>query len=123
MSAIGLSNRQHYDPRLRVIPLAARGLFLSLKSELARMPGGAFCMGQRAATIAEVARLVSAPEAEVEAGLQILLEVQLLCRRAADGALMLHSDREDNQAATARRNGALGGRPRQGETSDEARVR
>src|SRR5690242_8558554 len=111
------------DPRLRVIPLGARGLFLSLEPELARMPDRAFCMGQRAATVAEIALLVSAPEAEVEAHLPILLEAQLLCRRMSDGALMLPSDCRDDQAMAARHNGALGGRPRRGETSDEARLR
>jgi hypothetical protein len=117
------ASRRCYDARLRVIPLGARGLFLSLEHELAQMPDCAFCMGQRAATVAEIALLVSAPEAEVEAYLPILLEVQLLCRRMTDGALMLPGDCQDSQATAARRNGARGGRPRQGETSDEARLR
>jgi hypothetical protein len=111
------------DPRLRVIPLGARALFVLVADMLEQFPERAFCLGSRPASVAEISLLVSAPETEVETHLKTLIEFGLLIRRATDGALMRSEIPPADEASAARQNGSLGGRPRSGETSDEARTR
>jgi hypothetical protein len=111
------------DPRLRIIPLGARALFILFADALELFPERAFCIGDRPASVAEMALLVSAPETEVQTHLETLLQVELLKRRANDGALMLAEIPSFDHAITARQNGSQGGRPRCGETAEQARSR
>jgi hypothetical protein len=111
------------DPRLRIIPLGARALFILLAEALEQLPGRAFCLGNRPGSTAEIALMVSASETEVETHLESLLECQLLIRRATDGALTMPEMPAADHATAARQNGGLGGRPRSGETSEQARAR
>lgn len=117
------------DPRMRLLPLAARALWLLLAEALAGMPSpGEFRIGGKPLGSArEVSMLVSCAgtddETQIETHLQTLLETGLL-RRLPDGALALP---EPAPAAvrtrTAQENGRCGGRPRRGETAEEARLR
>jgi hypothetical protein len=111
------------DPRLRVAPLGARALFILLADTLEGLPQRAFCLGNRPASTAEIAMWIAAPETEVETHLKTLIEFGLLTRRSSDGALMMPEAIPVDQASSARQNGALGGRPRNGETPEEARNR
>jgi hypothetical protein len=111
------------DPRLRLLPLGARALFVLLVDALEQMPEHVFCLGNRPGSIEELASLVAAPQTEVETHLETLLHMNLLTRRATDGALTLPGTPTVDHATVARENGGLGGRPRKGETCEEARAR
>jgi len=111
------------DPRLRILPLGARALFLLLWDALEQLPDRVFCLGDRLGSVADIALLVSASETEVGTHLETLLGTKLLTRRVTDGALMLPVGTPAEHGAVARQNGGLGGRPRRGETAEQARAR
>jgi hypothetical protein len=67
--------------------------------------------------------LVSAPETETETHVETLLETGLLVREA-DGALAVPLPASTSRRSVAAQgNGRLGGRPRRGETAEQARLR
>jgi hypothetical protein len=112
------------DPRLRLVPLAARALWLLLADALAQMPEpGVFRLGLRVGSVREVSLLVSAEETEIETHLETLLETGLVTREA-DGALSVPLPATGSRRTVAAQgNGRLGGRPRRGETAEQARLR
>lgn len=111
------------DMRLRALPLSVRCLWLLLVDALASQPEpGVFMMGSRPGSDAEIALAVSASETEVKPALETLVAVGLLERRA-DGAIVVPDLPQARRAAQNRQNGGLGGRPRAGETADQARQR
>ena len=76
------------DPRVRLLPLAARGLLIQLAELLAAWtePGG-LRMGGRALSDREIALLVSADETEVSNILRNLVETGFVNRAETDGAV------------------------------------
>lgn len=107
------------DPRLRTLPLAVRMLFLLVAEASARMPTAGLLPFRETR---RVSLLVSAPETEVETGLETLLREGLLREEAGGLAVPMLLDLPP-RAEAARRNGAAGGRPRKGETAEAARER
>ncbi len=111
------------DFRLKTLPASVRFLWLMLVDGLAQQPEpGVFMMGSRPGSDAEIAAAVSMPETDVETGLQTLLDVGLLERRE-NGAIAVPDASQMRRAAQNRQNGGLGGRPRRGESPDQARLR
>lgn len=115
------------DPRLLVLPLAVSGLFVRLAGLAARMEApGVFRIGGNPLGFDQVSLLVSCRETEVETWVENLVQVGLLARDAADGALLMPmavGAEARDQARKSRENGRLGGRPRRGETPAAARER
>jgi hypothetical protein len=105
------------DPRLRTLPLAARALWLLL-AEAAAESGGVLPFSG----FARVSLLVAAPEPEVETWMETLIGEGLLRREGEALAVPLLADAPPS-AAASRANGARGGRPRRGETPEQARLR
>lgn len=120
----GLMEMLRRDPRLRLVPLAAQALWMRLADALAQMPEpGVFRLGSRVGSVREVSMLVSAEETETETHLETLLETGLITREA-DGALSVPLPAAaSRRAAAAQGNGRFGGRPRRGETAEQARLR
>jgi hypothetical protein len=112
------------DPRLKVVPAAARWLWLSLADQLVKLPEpGVFLLGSRVGSARDIALMVSMPETDVETQLGTLLETGLIIQRA-DGVLCLPAVPEPSRRGlAARENGGFGGRPRRGETPEQARER
>jgi hypothetical protein len=107
------------DPRLRTLPLAVRMLFLLVAEAAARSPvAGLLPFGETR----RVSLLVSAPETDVETGLETLIAEGLLRRQDGGLGVPILLD-VPPRAEVARRNGAAGGRPRKGETAEAARER
>ncbi len=106
----GLLEAVRGDLRLRMIPAAARWLWLVLADQLTRFPQS------RISSAAEVSLAVSVPETDgetrLETHLETLLKTGLLIRRA-DGTLGL----PDAPASASRR--GYGGRPRKNEERAE----
>lgn len=122
-SCHGLMEALRRDPRLRLVPLGARALWLLLADALAEMPEPwVFLLGSRPGSVREIAMMVSADESETETHVQTLLDIGLLEKRA-DGAIAVVGLPESRRSAAAQGNGRLGGRPRKGETAEEARLR
>lgn len=112
------------DPRLRLAPLGAQALWLRLVDALANLPEpGVFLLGSKPGSIREISLLVSAPEPEVATYLDYLLETGLLIRREPDGAIAVPDPTPLQRSSQARKNGSFGGRPRKGETPEQARHR
>ncbi|MBK1656857.1 hypothetical protein [Paracraurococcus ruber] len=105
------------DPRLRTLPLAARALWL-LIAEAALATGGVLPFSGSA----RVSLLVAAPETEIETQLETLIAEGLLVREGDGLAVPLLADVAP-AVASSRANGARGGRPRRGETPEQARLR
>lgn len=113
------------DPRLRVIPAAARYMWLALADALARLPEpGVFMLGSRVGSTLDIQLMLSMPEPEVETCLGILLETHLITRTET-GALSIPLIVETAaRSSTAAQNGRKSlGRPRKGETSHEYELR
>jgi len=107
------------DPRLRTLPLGTRMLWLLLAEAMlatgeARLPFAGF---------RRVSLLVSAPEPEIETGLETLIAEGLLVRDGDGLTCPLLAASAAPKAAVSRANGALGGRPRRGESAEAARLR
>jgi hypothetical protein len=116
-----------HDARLRLVPLSARGLFAGLLTVMMEtQETGVFKFGNRIGTGADIAAVLGLKpddETQVETQIETLLEIGLL-RRLESGALALpESAMEAGRGTAARQNGGLGGRPRRGETADQARAR
>lgn len=107
------------DPRLRTLPLAARMLWVLLAEAMAR-PG--FDGVLPFSDTARVSLLVSTSETEVKTHLETLIGEGLLLREGDMLACPMLREAA-LRTTSARRNGAVGGRPRKGETAEEARLR
>jgi hypothetical protein len=107
------------DPRLRTLPMAARMLWVLLAEAMAR-PG--FDGSLPFSDSRRVSLLVSEAQTEVETHLETLIGEGLILR---EGDSLVCPVLREAAARTiaARRNGAAGGRPRKGETLEEARLR
>jgi hypothetical protein len=105
------------DPRLRTLPLAARMMFLLVAEAAARsaVPGVLPFSGT-----ARVSLLVSASETETETHLETLRAEGLLADAEGGGIAVPLLVEAASRAVVARRNGAGGGRPRKGETPEQA---
>jgi hypothetical protein len=80
-------------------------------------------LGFRVGSARDIALMVTMPETEVETHIETLFETGLLIRRD-EGVISLPTMPEvSRRAASARENGGIGGRPRRGETADQARER
>jgi hypothetical protein len=114
------------DLRLRTLPLAARMFWLQLVRLAASAPGfdGALHFGSDFGFLTSVSLSVSCTETEAETCLAAL-ERRGLVTRGPDGASLILQDVERSSGRTeaARVNGLRGGRPRKGETREEARQR
>lgn len=107
------------DPRLRLLPLAARALLIQLVDVASTWPEpGGLRLGGRALSNREIALLVSAEETEVSNLLENLRETGFVNRAETDGALVLPVSEVSERTGAAR-----GGRPRRGETPEMARQR
>lgn len=104
-------------PLFRVAPAGAKWLMFALVKEMSK-PGNAGTIPFSDA--ARVSLLVSVSVSEVETYLAILLETQLLV--AGEGGALTCPALEGLLARTSRaaENGRKGGRPRRGETAEEA---
>lgn len=110
----------HADPRLRTLPLAARALWLLLAEAMLQGEApGVLPFG----SLARVSLLVSAPETDIETHLETLLAEGLLTRTPDGGLACPLLVQAAARTAAARANGAAGGRPRKGETPEQARAR
>lgn len=107
------------DPRLRTLPMAARMLWVLLAEAMAR-PG--FDGALPFADPRRVSLLVSEAQTEVETHLETLISEGLILREG-DGLACPMLREAAARTVAARRNGAAGGRPRKGETPEEARLR
>lgn len=113
----GLMEIARRDPRLKLVPSAARWLWLMLADQLAdAAEPGVFRFGVFLGVAREISALLAMPETEVETHLETLLQLGLLAR-AADGALIVPALAEQS----ARR--GVGGRRRKGETAEEYQAR
>ena len=124
----GLAPVVLHDPRMRLLPLAARALFMLLGDALAALPEpGVARVGGRPLSLREIAFLVSVSGTDDETHLENLIGnlVSLgFVNRLDDGALAMQNLSFTARGAdTSRRNGAAGGRPRRGETPETARLR
>lgn len=109
------------DPRLRSLPLAARAFWLLLAEAAEHLGGVIPFVGS-----ARVSLLVSAPVTETETHLETLLAEGLLVRDGDSLVVPLLREAAEARAgrsAAAQANGRRGGRPRRGETPEEARLR
>lgn len=102
------------DPRLRTLPLATRMLWLLLADAMARFEGVLPFGDAR-----RVSLLVSEPVTDVETHLETLIAEGLLVREGAGLASPLLREAAARTSA-ARENGRKGGRPRRGESAEEA---
>jgi len=110
------------DVRLRTLPMAAQHLWLRLARLALRAADGILPMGSGFGFWTSVSLAVSAAEAEVKPALETLLARGLVLRDGDDLRLP-DLAAATPKAAANRQNGALGGRPRRGETPDQARAR
>lgn len=107
------------NPRLRLLPLAARALLIQLVDVASSWPeAGGLRLGGRALSNREIALLVSAEETEVSNLLENLRETGFVNRAETDGALVLPVSE-----VSARTGADRGGRPRRGETAEMRRQR
>jgi hypothetical protein len=107
------------DPRLRTLPMAARMLWVLLAEAMAR-PG--FDGVLPFSDTRRVSLLVSETQTDVETHLETLIAEGLILREGEALACPMLREAAARTIA-ARRNGAAGGRPRKGETVEEARLR
>jgi hypothetical protein len=112
------------NPKLRVIPPAARWLWLMLSDIMLETPEpGVLQFGSMTVSPLEISMMVSMTETEVETQLETIIKVGLISRRD-DGVLVIPTMQEASRRVTmARQNGGFGGRPRRGETAEQARLR
>jgi hypothetical protein len=112
------------NPQLRVIPPAARWLWLMLSDIMLNAPEpGVLQFGLMTGSPLEISMMVSMTETEVETQLETIIKVGLISRRD-DGVLVIPAMQEASRRVTmARQNGGFGGRPRRGETAEQAKLR
>jgi hypothetical protein len=107
------------DPRLATLPLAARMVFLLLAEAAAETQETGWIPF---AEPRRIALLIRCTETEAETHLETLIaEGLILAERGGLGVPIVREAAD--RAAVARRNGAAGGRPRKGETPQQAYAR
>ncbi|MDQ1079707.1 hypothetical protein [Pseudoroseomonas cervicalis] len=106
------------DARLRTLPLAVRAFWLLL-ARAALRHGGAIPF----TSASRVSLLVSASETETETHLEILIGETLVTQDETGLRIPLLEAMAPRRAGAAAENGRLGGRPRKGETAEQARLR
>lgn len=117
-----LRQRIATDARLATLPMAAKWLWLSLAERAAETPDGVLHLGSAFGFLTGIAMLIQAAEPEVETHWQTL-ETRGLALREGDSVRIPDLPLLGARAAQARTNGGLGGRPRRGETPEQARLR
>jgi hypothetical protein len=117
-----LRQRMATDPRLVTLPMAAKWLWLSLAERAAEHPDGVIPLGSGFGFLTGIAMLIQAAEPEIETHWETLV-ARGLARREGDAVVIPDLPTVTARAATARANGGLGGRPRRGETPEQARLR
>lgn len=117
-----LRQRIATDARLATLPMAAKWLWLVLAERAAETPEGSVPVGSAFGFFAGIAMLIQVAEPEVETHWETLAARGLVLR---DGDAFSIPDLPalGGRAASARANGGLGGRPRRGETAEQARLR
>lgn len=103
------------DPRMRTLPLAARGFVLMLAHAMQRLPNPAvLAWGDMIPGAAEIALMVSASETEVETHLKTLRETGLITQ-SETGAVQFSG----TVSPQARPRRGVGGRPKSGESRED----
>ena len=110
------------DVRLRTLPMAAQYLWLRLMRLALETADGVLLLGSELGFRTALAVAVSQSETEVETAFAIL-EARGLAIRDGDTVRMPEAADGVARGASARANGARGGRPRRGETPEQARAR
>jgi hypothetical protein len=118
------------DPRMRLMPLAAQGLWLRVAMTLQSMPetagfrlGSEFINRLLVLVSEEETQLGSADATRLETHLENLIKAGFLTRHD-DGSIEIPDSMPATDRVTAaRENGARGGRPRRGETAEQAAAR
>lgn len=113
-----------HDPRMRLVPAAARYLWMALADSWARLADpGVFKMGSRIGNLQDIAMLVSMAEPDVKTCMGNLTETQLITQDA-DGAYRIGTVVASVKASVSAQNGRKSlGRPRNGETPDQYQMR
>lgn len=125
LNAESLLTQLRQDPRLRVIPPAARFLWLALADTVMRLAqSGAFVVGSRIGTADDMAAVFAMSKPEVETQLGFLLETQAVTQRE-DGAWVIpDAIAASAQMSRSAENGRKSlGRPRKNEDRDQYRLR
>lgn len=108
------------DPRLRSLPWPIRAFFLVLGEAMAASENpGVLGFAENA----RISLLVSVPETDVGSYLETLVAEGLLLRPEGGGLVCPMLAGLPGKASVARENGGKGGRPRKGETAEQARLR
>lgn len=108
------------DPALATLPMAAKFLWLVLAEAAAET--GRLAVGSPFGFLAGIAMLTQCAEPEVEPNLQMLVDAGLIIRY--DNAIqMIVRDTGTRRGFSNKINGKRGGRPRSGESSEEAMAR
>lgn len=109
------------DPRFALAGVAASAIWLRLVRAVQQLgDGSVFRMGSASVSVGDIATVIRTQETETEPALNRLLELGLLAREA-DGAWSIPWLAEGAaRTNAARSNGLRGGRPRKGETPEEA---
>jgi hypothetical protein len=115
------------DPGLRLAGPAAQMAFLHIMRLAARMGSPGFLplgspMGSPIRNLSELASLLPMQETELQTHIDTLIGRGVLVREEA-GLACPALRRSPRKALTAQENGRLGGRPRAGETPEQARAR
>lgn len=112
------------DPRFALAGTSAAAIWLRLVRVLQRMGDSSVLrFGSVVGSATEIALAIRTQETELEPGINRLAELGLLAREE-DGALSVPWLADGAaRASSARSNGLRGGRPRKGETREEANVR
>ena len=112
------------DPRFALAGVAASAIWLRLVRAVQQLgDGSVFRMGSASVSVGDIAMVIRTQETETEPALNRLLELGLLAREA-DGAWSIPWLAEGAaRTNAARHNGLRGGRPRKGETPEQAMAR
>lgn len=111
------------DPRLVTLPMGAKWMWLALAERAAEAPDGVLRLGSAFGFLAGIAMLIQAAEPEVQTHWETLAARGLVARQGDDVLVPELEALGTRRAAVARANGASGGRPRRGETPEQARAR
>lgn len=121
------------DHRLATLPLSAKAMWIALASHAADTDDGVLAIGTAYPLHTGVAMLVQCAEVEVKPALDMLIGAGFVSVHADTAIRLVGFGRPVGQAAPAtdvgrliaqaRANGRRGGRPRKGETIEQARAR
>lgn len=119
-----LRERIATDPRLATLPMGAKWMWLALAERAAAStPDGVLRLGCAFGFLTGIAMLIQAAEPEVQTHWETLAARGLVIRQGDDVLVPELEALVTRRAAVARANGASGGRPRRGETPEQARAR